>query len=258
MLRFRHYAIDIAQYRWLKPKGWTPLLHSVSLDVHPGEMVALIGASGAGKSLLLQSVLGLLPENMRCRGEIWLDGQYLQNQYSKSQFSYVPQSVSALNPLVTVSDQLARGAKLCGLSLTPQIIPLQLQSLGLSSQVAGYYPRQLSGGMAKRVLACGAMLSTGGYILADEITAWLDESHSCQLLNQLKELCHAGRGVLWVTHDLALAARYADKIALIEHGVLSETLPSHALGCTHMAPGLQAMWAALPEQEFMQTDERVA
>lgn len=258
MLRFHRYAIDIAQYRWLRRQGWSPLLHSVSLDIHPGEMVALIGASGAGKSLLLQSVLGLLPRNMRSRGELWLEGELMSSQRDRRPFSYVPQSVSALNPLITVNDQLARGAKLSGLPLTAQHIPAQLQQLGLSPRIAGYYPRQLSGGMAKRVLACGAVLSTGNYILADEVTAWLDDSHAQQLLGQLKGMCREGKGVLWVTHDLALAARYADKIALIEGGVLSETLPSHALGRTQKAPGLQAMWAALPEQAFMQTGERVA
>lgn len=77
MLRFDQFAIDVAHYRWLGRKTWHPLLSHISLDVNPGELVALVGGSGEGKSLLLQSVLGLLPENMRCHGEIILDGEVL-------------------------------------------------------------------------------------------------------------------------------------------------------------------------------------
>lgn len=76
MLRFDQFAIDVAHYRWLGRKTWHPLLSHIS-GCESGELVALVGGSGEGKSLLLQSVLGLLPENMRCHGEIILDGEVL-------------------------------------------------------------------------------------------------------------------------------------------------------------------------------------
>ena len=75
MLKFDRFAIDIAHYHWLGHKTWHPLLSNISLQIHPGELVALVGSSGEGKSLLLQSTLGLLPDNMRCHGDIVLDGQ---------------------------------------------------------------------------------------------------------------------------------------------------------------------------------------
>lgn len=67
MLKFDRLAIDVAQFSWLRKKRWQPLLTDISLAVQPGELVALVGSSGEGKSLLLQSALGLLPDNMRCR-----------------------------------------------------------------------------------------------------------------------------------------------------------------------------------------------
>lgn len=82
MLSLDNLTIDVAQFRWLGRKRWSPLLKGISLDIQPGEMVALVGGSGEGKSLLLQSVLGLLPENMRCRGDINLNGKRLTEKIS--------------------------------------------------------------------------------------------------------------------------------------------------------------------------------
>jgi peptide/nickel transport system ATP-binding protein len=109
------------------------------------------------------------------------------------------------------------------------------------------YPRQLSGGMAKRILACTAALGGARYILADEITAWLDEGLACLLLGQLRELANQGSGILWVTHDLALAARFADRIVALHQGQVSDTLSSHHLRQGQGSEMLRAHWQALPE-----------
>ena len=87
----------------------------------------------------------------------------------------------------------------------------QIKHYHLQHDILLKYPRQLSGGMAKRILACNAALGGARYILADEITAWLDEPLAFQLLHQLRDLAAQGPG-LWVTHDLSLAARFADRI----------------------------------------------
>lgn len=254
MLRFDQFAIDIAHYRWLGRKTWHPLLSNITLDVLPGELVALVGGSGEGKSLLLQSTLGLLPDNMRCRGEIILDGLVLGAQSQIEQrgktLCYVPQGVSALNPLIKVGSQITRAAQLSGVRLHLDDVALQLQAYNLAPGLVYDFPRKLSGGMAKRVLASCATLTNARYILADEVTSWLDDEHACQLLTHLKAFCRQGRGILWVTHDLALAARFADKIAVMHKGELHETLSAEALKNDGGSPWLRSLWAALPEQQF--------
>ena len=254
MLKFDQFAIDIAHYHWLGHKTWHPLLSHISLEVHPGELVALVGSSGEGKSLLLQSTLGLLPDNMRCHGDIVLDGQRLGEAGKVDQrgknLCYVPQGVSALNPLIKVGPQVRRAAQLSGVTLGLNDVAQQLERYNLQPDVVNEFPRKLSGGMAKRVLASCAALTHARYILADEVTSWLDDEHASQLLTHLKGFCTQGRGILWVTHDLALAARFADTIAVLHQGQLHETLSAQELREQGGSPWLQSLWAALPEQQF--------
>lgn len=159
--------------------------------------------------------------------------------------------VSALNPLVRVGPQLERAATLSGMHVKMHDVARQLQRYNLRPELTDAFPNRLSGGMAKRVLTCGATLTGAQYILADEITSWLDDEHAGQILAHLKVLCADGRGVLWVTHDLAMAARFADRIAVLRHGVLQETLTSQALLNGEGSPWLQSLWDALPEHRFL-------
>lgn len=255
MLSFDNLTIDVAKFRWLGKKQWSPLLQDISLDVAPGEMVALVGGSGEGKSLLLQSSLGLLPENMRCRGDIVLNGSQLteksKQQYRGNSLCYIPQGVSALNPLIKIGPQLERAAVLSGQYIQMHDVALHLQQYNLQADLIHSYPNKLSGGMAKRVLACSATLSQAEYILADEISSWLDDEHAMQLLQHIKSLCFDGKGVLWVTHDLAMAVRFADRIALLRNGVLEEVLSSEKLKKGGGGKWFQSLWNSLPEQQFM-------
>jgi len=255
MLKFSNFSLDVAHYRWLGRKTWHPLLSNISLEVQPGELVALVGGSGEGKSLLLQSVLGLIPDNMRCRGEIILDGKTLDTrekiEHRGKSVCYVPQGVSALNPLIKVGSQITRAAQLSGVELRLKDVALQLQTYNLAPGLIYDFPRQLSGGMAKRVLASCATLTHAQYILADEVTSWLDDEHACQLLTHLRAFCQQGRAILWVTHDLALAARFADKIAVLRQGEICETLQADELKNHGGSEWLQSLWDALPEQQFI-------
>ncbi len=255
MLSLDNLTVDVAQFRWLGRKRWSPLLQGISLDIQPGEMVALVGGSGEGKSLLLQSVLGLLPHNMRCRGGIHLNGKKLteQNkaQHRGNALCYIPQGVNALNPLIRIGPQLERAAVLSGQHIKMHDVARHLQQYNLQGSLVDSYPNQLSGGMAKRVLASSATLSRAQYILADEISSWLDDDHAMQLLENIKSLCHDGRGVLWVTHDLSMAVRFADRIALLRNGELEDVLSSQKLQQGGGGKWLQSLWNALPEHQFM-------
>lgn len=255
MLAFENIAIDIAQFKWVGRKSWQPLLVDITLDIFPGELVALVGSSGEGKSIFLQNILGLLPSNMRARGQISING----NQITTAQkialrgntIGYVPQSVSALNPLIRIGQQLNRTTKLSGVQLHTHEVLHHLQQYNLQKNVIDLYPRQLSGGMAKRVLACNTTLTNAQYILADEITAWLDDDHAAQLLIYLKILCQQGRGILWVTHDLAMAAKFADRIAVLHHGKLDDIVTTKQLIARQASDWSLRLWDALPEHQFI-------
>ncbi|MGY3856360.1 ATP-binding cassette domain-containing protein [Aeromonas intestinalis] len=251
MLSFERVTIEAAHYNWLGRRQWRPLLREIDLTLAPGEILALVGGSGEGKSLLLQSALGLLPDNLRRSGRIALDGEPLCEaglaRLRGHTLCHVPQGVSALNPLLTVERQLGRAARLAGQSGARERLGQQLSRYRLPAVVLDNYPRELSGGMAKRILACTAALGGARFILADEITAWLDEGLACALLGQLRELAEQGTGILWITHDLAMAARFADRIVLLHQGRVSDTLSCQQLRAGQGSATLRAHWQALPE-----------
>lgn len=255
MLTFSHFSIDVAQYAWFKKRRWTPLLQDINLTLNPGELVALVGGSGEGKSLLLQSVLGLLPHNMRTRGTLSYQGEQLDSRAQQALRGkvccYLPQGVSAFNPLIRVGLQLQRAASLSGAEIDRRTIADKLRQYHLADNVINAYPSALSGGMAKRVLACNAAFSHAQIILADELTSWLDDEHAHQLLHQFQTLCSEGKSVLWVTHDLSLAARHADRIAMLHQGTIAEITSPQALEQQQVGPWLKQLWQALPEQRFI-------
>ncbi|MGV7092335.1 ATP-binding cassette domain-containing protein [Siccibacter turicensis] len=251
MLNFRSVTVETARYTWLGGKTWSPILRDINVTLHRGEIVALVGGSGEGKSLLLQSALGLLPENLRMRGEIRLEGKVLDARLCQkirgTTLCYVPQGVSSLNPLLRVGTQLHRSLKLSGVHNCALSLEQQIKHYQLRPDILLKYPRQLSGGMAKRVLACNAALGGAHFVLADEFTAWLDEPLACQLLQQLRDLCNRGSGVLWVTHDLSLAARFADRIVALSEGQVSDNIPTTELKNGGGSAALRRHWLALPE-----------
>ncbi|WP_392561041.1 ATP-binding cassette domain-containing protein [Orbus sturtevantii] len=255
MLTFENITIDIAQFKWLGVKTWHPLLIDISINVQPGEMVALVGSSGEGKSIFLQNSLGLLPNNMRSMGHITINGRTItdkqKSQLRGNTICYVPQGVNALNPLLRIGPQLKRTTKLNGVQKYSHDVLHILQQFELQQSIVNCYPRQLSGGMAKRVLACNAALAEAQYILADEITAWLDNVHAMQLLTYLKKLCKQGRGTLWVTHDLAMAAKFADRIAILHNGRLEEIVTPSQLKFRQASKWSLCLWDALPEHKFI-------
>ncbi|NDO83858.1 peptide ABC transporter ATP-binding protein [Citrobacter sp. NCU1] len=257
MLSLRQVTLEAARYRWYGAKAWSLLLQDISFDIAPGEIVALVGGSGEGKSLLLQCLLDLLPENLRFRGDISLDGKRIDNkaisQFRGENICYIPQGVQALNPVLNVEKHMKRACQLSGREWDERQIAHLLQKNQLNTSILKHFPRQLSGGMAKRVLACHASLSHARYILADEITAWLDIPLAGQLLNHLRDLCTQGCGVLWVTHDLMLAAQYADRIVSLHQGRVSDDLSKEQLLHGEMSEQLKHQWQALPERNLLFT-----
>ncbi|THB84410.1 ABC transporter ATP-binding protein [Pantoea allii] len=217
---------------------WQPVVHNVSFELQAGEMVALVGESGSGKTTTAQAIMGLMAENGRREGgEILLNGVDI-SQWSQKRFdtlrgariSLVPQDPgNSLNPVKTVGEQVEEILRL-HLRLPPaqrqkRVIDL-LTRVGLShpEQRVKQYPHQLSGGMKQRVLIAIALALQPEIIIADEPTSALDVTVQKRILDLLDNLRHESRtAVLFVTHDLALAAQRADRIIVFRHGEIQES-----------------------------------
>jgi len=215
---------------------WQPVVHNVSFELQPGEMVALVGESGSGKTTTAQAIMGLMAENGRREGgEILLNGVDI-SQWSQKRFdtlrgariSLVPQDPgNSLNPVKTVGEQveeiLRLHLKLPSAQRQQRVIDL-LNRVGLShpEQRVKQYPHQLSGGMKQRVLIAIALQPE--IIIADEPTSALDVTVQKRILDLLDNLRQESRtAVLFVTHDLALAAQRADRIIVFRHGEIQES-----------------------------------
>lgn len=259
MLQLKNVGLSCAKERWFRTSVWSPLLHNINLEAHSSELVALVGNSGEGKSLLIQNILGLLPDSMRSSGQILIDNQIInagqQQRLRGNTLGYIPQSVSALNPLIKVGKQIERAASLSGKVKTDNMIAEHLTHYNINEKLFKHYPLMLSGGMAKRILVSCATISQARFILADEVTGWLDLRHAEILLNHMKGLCHQGRGILWITHDLHLAAKFSDRIAVLHQGTIKEVVSATELRCGGGGPWLQSLWQALPEHSFTHAGE---
>lgn len=255
MLSLQGINIEAARYQWYGGKTWHPILNNISLDLMPGEIVALVGGSGEGKSLLLQSILNILPSNMRAQGSVDFNNEkstisQFQKKYQEK-LCYLPQGVQALNPILTIEKHLKRAISLAGNSWNASKINDLLQSFNLNASILDKYPGQISGGMAKRIFSCHASISKASYILADEITSWLDKDLALQILQHLRSLCNLGVGVLWVTHDLMLASEHADRIVFLHEGKAVDNIRKEQLANFEISDAFKKQWQSIPEKNLI-------
>jgi len=219
-------------------ESWQERVHQASFTLNAGEMLAVVGESGSGKTTTAQSVLGLLPENGRLTGgKIFFQGEEISQWSSRrldtlrgSHISLIPQDPgNSLNPLKTVGAQIEEVLKLDDRRLSRK--QLQQRAIALLARVGlshpeqrfSQYPHQLSGGMKQRVLIAIAIALQPALIIADEPTSALDVTVQQHIMALIDELRHEyGTAVLFVTHDLALAAAHADRLAVFQHGKLLE------------------------------------
>lgn len=230
-----------------------PVIRDLTLNVHAGEVVAAVGASGSGKSLLAHSILGILPPNAHMEGELRYQGQPLTEQRKRSlrgkEIVLVPQNVSYLDPLMRVGDQVRNGHP--GAAARGQSRRV-LARYGLNAQTERLYPFELSGGMARRVLIATAAMQTPHLVIADEPTPGLHTEATQRVLAHFREMADARAGVLLITHDLRLALGVADRVIVLYAGTaLEEARASdfdHEETLRH--PYTRALWRAMPEHGF--------
>ncbi len=257
LLEVRGLRVSFRQYQ----KGFrqTELcaIRDLSLSVCAGEVVAVIGASGSGKSLLAHAILGILPYNARIGGEIAYDGEVLtqkrMQQLRGKEIALVPQSTSYLDPLMKVGTQIQQGKKD---GETRRRASEMLARFGLADRTKKLYPFELSGGMTRRVLISTATIEQPHLVIADEPTPGLQTSLARRVLVHFRELADADHGVLLITHDLELALEVADRIVVFYAGMTVEEARTEdfARQDTLRHPYTRALWRAMPRNGFEATE----
>lgn len=230
----------------------------MSLQVNSGQVVAMVGASGAGKTLLSHALLGILPQDAVMEGQIQYKGANCSPRCFKElrgkEIALIPQSVNYLNPLKSVGKQIHRSVQLSGHNneTARQSCDSILDRYLLGRAVKKLLPFQVSGGMAKRILTATATAGKADLIIADEPTTGLDPEACKQTLNHMRELAQEGRGVLFITHDLESAAKVADVIVVVYEGVTMDIFHRSMLhGDTNtLHPYTRALWNSLPQNGF--------
>lgn len=251
VLEVEDLSISFTQYTHGTGRRELPVIKGLDLTIAPGEISAVVGSSGSGKSLLAHAILGLLPYNASCTGTIRYQGQALTaerlEELRGTEIVLVPQSVNFLDPLMKVGPQLARGKRDKGVK---EKIRAVLARYGLARETEDLYPFELSGGMARRVLISSAVVEQPALVIADEPTPGLDGPSAKRILGHFRELADGGAAVLFITHDLELALTAADRVAVFYAGVTVEECPAADFGRQAHHPYSAALWRAMPDNGF--------
>lgn len=224
-------------------KGASHLLRGVSFSIFPGEIVGLVGESGSGKSLCAHTILGLLPPYCLPKGTILFREENLLKIQKKelsllrgNQLGLILQDPSsALNPLLRIGTQLKEGLRLHkGLSdreSTQEAIEW-LKKVGIQNpeEKMRVFPHQLSGGMKQRVVIAMVLSCGPSLVIADEPTTALDVTTQREVLKLLQSLQREmNTSILFITHDLSLAANYCDRLIVMYAGQVVEVGETHTL-----------------------------
>ena len=244
-------VVSFSMYKGLFKKENLEVVHSLSLDINEGEIVAVVGSSGSGKSLLAHAVLGLLPKNASTSGKILYEGEELTDKKRSEllgrKIVFIPQSIDYLDPVMKVGKQVQ------GVYSTKERQEELFEKYKLDKSVEDMYPFQLSGGMARRVLVSSALMEMPRLIVADEPTPGLSVDMAMDTLKHFREIADKGAGVLLITHDIDLALHVADRIAVFYAGTIFEIASTKDFlegrdALRH--PYSKEFISALPQNEF--------
>ncbi len=245
-------------------KGVLKAIDGVSFDIHPGEVLGVVGESGAGKSVTGAAIIGLIePPGRIAGGEIRLHGQRIDNLDAESlrrirgrKIAMIFQDpLTSLNPLYRVGEQLIETI-LTHTDLSPaaareRAIAL-LAEVGIPAperRIDGY-PHEFSGGMRQRVVIALALCAEPDFIVADEPTTALDVSVQAQIIALIKKLCRErGTAVMLVTHDMGVIAETADRVAVMYAGRVAEIGPVRDVVMHPLHPYAKGLMGAIPTLE---------
>jgi peptide/nickel transport system ATP-binding protein len=243
-------------------RGTLRALDDISFDIAPGEILGVVGESGAGKSLTGAAIIGLLePPGRVASGQILLEGERIDNlPYERMRHirgrkigAIFQDPLTSLNPLYTIGRQLVETIQ-AHLPVTSQearrraIDLLNDTGIPAAAQRIDHYPHQFSGGMRQRVVIALALAAEPKLIVADEPTTALDVSIQAQIITLLKNICKdRGAAVMLITHDMGVIAETCDRVAVMYAGRIAEIGPVHQVINHPSHPYTAGLMAAIPD-----------
>jgi peptide/nickel transport system ATP-binding protein len=257
LLQVRNLVVEFPHRR-----GTLRALDDVSFDIAPGEILGVVGESGAGKSLTGAAIIGLLePPGRVAGGEIVLEGQRIDQLSHKAMRHIRGRKIGAifqdpltsLNPLYTIGRQLVETIRThlpVGEQEARRRAIALLQDTGIpgAAQRIDHYPHQFSGGMRQRVVIALALAAEPKLIVADEPTTALDVSIQAQIIELLKALCRdRGAAVMLITHDMGVIAETCDRVAVMYAGRVVEIGPVREVIHAPAHPYTAGLMAAIPD-----------
>jgi peptide/nickel transport system ATP-binding protein len=243
-------------------RGTLRAIDNISFDIAPGEILGVVGESGAGKSLTGASIIGLLePPGRIASGEVLLEGQRIDN-LNNDQLRHIrgrkigaifQDPLTSLNPLYSVGKQLTETIQahlpVSNAEARKRAIDL-LKDTGIpaAEQRIDHYPHQFSGGMRQRVVIALALAAEPKLIVADEPTTALDVSIQAQIISLLKNICkNRGAAVMLITHDMGVIAETCDRVAVMYAGRIVEIGPVHEVINNPAHPYTAGPMASIPD-----------
>src|SRR3954466_7490993 len=254
--------------------GTLRALDDVSFDIAPGEILGVVGESGAGKSLTGAAIIGLLePPGRVASGQVLLEGQRI-DKLSHEQMRHIrgrkigaifQDPLTSLNPLYTVGRQLVETIQ-AHLPVSADearrraIALLEETGIPAAAERIDHYPHQFSGGMRQRVVIALALAAEPKLVVADEPTTALDVSIQAQIIQLLKRICREhGAAVMLITHDMGVIAETCDRVAVLYAGRIAEIGPVHEVINQPAHPYSMGLMASIPDmaidrERLMQID----
>ncbi|HET9471138.1 MAG TPA: ABC transporter ATP-binding protein [Usitatibacter sp.] len=242
-------------------RGTLVAVDDVSFEIAPGEVLGVVGDSGAGKSITGSAVIGLLePPGRIAAGEILLEGERIDHLGAEAMRRIRGRRIGAifqdpltsLNPLYTIGEQLVETIRthlpLDAAAARKRAIEL-LGEVGITApeRRIDYFPHQFSGGMRQRVVIALALCANPRLVIADEPTTALDVSIQAQIIALLRRLCRDhGTAVMLVTHDMGVIAETADRVAVMYAGRMAEIGPVQAVIHDPQHPYTAGLMGSIP------------
>ena len=243
-------------------RGTLRAIDGISFDIAPGEILGVVGESGAGKSLTGASIIGLLePPGRIASGEVLLEGQRIDT-LSNDELRHIrgrkigaifQDPLTSLNPLYSVGKQLTETIQahlpVSNAEARKRAIDL-LKDTGIpaAEQRIDHYPHQFSGGMRQRVVIALALAAEPKLIVADEPTTALDVSIQAQIISLLKNICkNRGAAVMLITHDMGVIAETCDRVAVMYAGRIVEIGPVHEVINRPAHPYTAGLMGSIPD-----------